>query len=345
MKDIVKIGALMERLPVVLRDAVHVALKSEGLNEDDVDVKRRSASADAQFEEGERAAVQYVSTHHIDRDNEVVVPSGIALNEFRLAPQVLVNHDYSELPIGSDDWIKPDEVGLLAKTRYSTIQRADDVFTLKQEGHLRTSSIGFVPLAWTMPGRNDWDKTLSQITSKWSDLAKGAANITRIITRSLLLEHSEVSVPANIHALTLAVAKGAVKLTDEMKQTIGIDTGEAAAVNAIKALLKNGTITPDEATKQIALLTFGVEPDKGKEKAPEKKQDPEQERIEISDKTLTALEKLEKSITLPVTPAASGEPVTLAGDIRVISEPRTIGKGGALGGVIHNAIDKARGRL
>jgi len=62
---------------------------------------------DIEIKEGERAAIRYVTTPHLDRDSEILVPTGAMLDDFRQSPSVLYGHDYRSLPIGKDLWIKP----------------------------------------------------------------------------------------------------------------------------------------------------------------------------------------------------------------------------------------------
>lgn len=69
---------------------------------DDIDYVRKGIPIDPQeitIEDGERAAIRFVSTPHLDRDNEILMPDGAVLDAFRESPTVLYGHDYSSLPI------------------------------------------------------------------------------------------------------------------------------------------------------------------------------------------------------------------------------------------------------
>jgi len=213
MKTVLNLGQLLPMLPAAVRDGINAQAHEAGHSDADKLVLTREAhsqQAKVGDELGPRTAVRYVSARTIDRDNEIVVPGGIDLREFRKYAHVLWGHNYSLPPIGSDTEIEPDEYGLRATTRYADTGEgtlANVVWALVQQGHQKASSIGFVPLAWTQPGHNDWDKTVRKLTADWPEFAKRADKVERVITRSLLLEHSDVSVPANPDANMLAVAK------------------------------------------------------------------------------------------------------------------------------------------
>ena len=191
--------------------------------EDATVIRKRVARDIEEVKPGERAVIQYVSTYHSDRDREVMVPRGAILDEFKKAPQVLWGHDYSQPPIGSDEWIRVDDNGILAKTIYATTDRAEEIFRLKQEGHLRTQSVGFVPIEYVERDGPGWAQTTKALARKWGvDSDAHFKGTDRIHTKWLLLEHSDVSVPSNINALQLAVSKG-LDISPEMLRDLGVD--------------------------------------------------------------------------------------------------------------------------
>lgn len=216
-----KIMSLIKLLPN-LPEEVREKITALGLPEDMPALRKEMAKAPESFDEGERAVISYVSTRDIDRDKEIMLPEGCILDDFLLAPQVLWGHDYSEPPIGSDDWIKADKYGIKAKTRYATTDRAEEIWTLKREGHLKTSSVGFIPIESVEKDGPGWAEVIKKLGEKWEVKPKHFAEVNRIYTKWLLLEHSDVSVPSNPHALTLAVAKG-LKISDKTIRELGID--------------------------------------------------------------------------------------------------------------------------
>ncbi|MDO8794387.1 MAG: HK97 family phage prohead protease [Vicinamibacterales bacterium] len=219
MKDRFPLRKLLPILPQEMVQAIREAVPDVNAAE----FRRKAAVQPVEeLADGERAAIRYVSTRDIDRDSEIMVPKGAELTQFRLAPQVLWGHDYSQPPIGSDEWIQVDDYGLKAKTLFATTPRADEIWTLVKEGHLRTSSIGFVPLESVQSGGPGWAAEVNKLSRQWEMESTEFESVKQIYTKWLLLEHSDVSVPANIHALTQAVAKG-LTLSLMLRKDLGIE--------------------------------------------------------------------------------------------------------------------------
>jgi HK97 family phage prohead protease len=144
---------------------------------------------------GKREIIACISTTAVDRQNEVVLPTGM-LRKNHAGMTVFYNHDTSR-PIGVTLWIKPHDGKILAKFRCTDkTPFARDIFALAQDGVLRTYSIGFRPLESSPP-------TAAEIRQhpEWADAVR--------VHRSWeLLEFSLVGVPANPEALMLAISKG-----------------------------------------------------------------------------------------------------------------------------------------
>ena len=135
-----------------------------------------------QLDKTERSITSYVSAKSIDRDNDIVIPEGIDLVNYKKNPVVLFNHDWRIPAIGTSLWQKADSKGLLAKTKFGSTPFADDIFTLHIEDILKAWSISFYPKKWVF----DEDKKLTTFTE------------------SELLEYSSVNIPANPDALNEA---------------------------------------------------------------------------------------------------------------------------------------------
>jgi HK97 family phage prohead protease len=161
---------------------------------------RRKGMADTQVQAGEqRVDVSRVSTRRMDRDFEIVEPSGIELDDYRLNPIVLFGHDHDR-PVGKALWVKADQDGLIAKTQYVTRPDGyqgewlpDFVWGMVQQNVLTGKSIGFLPLEVREPEPAE---------------VGAQPSLQAVITRSLLLEYSVVSVPANPAALVESIGKG-----------------------------------------------------------------------------------------------------------------------------------------
>tara|TARA_R110002051_G_scaffold319494_1_gene403640 strand:+ start:1161 stop:2024 length:864 start_codon:yes stop_codon:yes gene_type:complete len=164
-----------------------------------------------------RTVTAKISTTSIDRDGEVLLPSGIDLKDFRKNPVVLLNHDQGGLPVGRALSVKRQSDGIIAEVQFaerpaghpSSVEWIPDtVFNLFQQGILKAFSVGFIPLEMREPTDKDYKKfgdDVRNVISKWS-----------------LLEFSVVNVPANQDALVLQVAKNHKWLADEWK----IDSGQ-----------------------------------------------------------------------------------------------------------------------
>lgn len=218
MKTRFPLSKLLPMLPGEVASAV-----KEHINPDDAELRRKgTAGARAQIEDGERAAIQVISTRDIDRDGEILDPKGAVLTEYLLNPVVMWNHDYSLPPIGSSEWVKASADTLTAKTLYSETPFADEIYTLKREGHLRAASVGFVPLEFVWNGGPGWSDAVERYAEKWAMKPKDFGKVGAIHTKWLLLEHSDVPIPANPHALVTAVGKG-LSLSPTLRKQFGID--------------------------------------------------------------------------------------------------------------------------
>lgn len=160
-------------------------------------MQKKTFEFDISVDPGKREVVSIISTDAIDRDGEVVLPSGLKKKNYAGNPVVLVNHNYESLPIGKSLWIKTAGDKVLAKTYITDkTQLGQDVFGLLQDGILNAVSIGFVPSKSGAP------------TEKEIKARPELAAAKNMIREWELLEYSFVTVPCNPEALTLAVSKG-----------------------------------------------------------------------------------------------------------------------------------------
>ena len=181
----------------------------------------------------ERTIDSYINTITKDRDAEVVLPEGAMLDDYKRLPIVLFGHRYDELGVGINDWIvsththnKERNYGLIARTRYASIKAnpfADQVYNWRLEGMPMGESIGFVPVEFVTPDDSAWDKLHDGWVKRVTAFLKGKGEeltadifegVKRIFTKWLLLEYSDVMVPSNPYAVTLAVEKGLISNDD-----------------------------------------------------------------------------------------------------------------------------------
>ena len=149
-----------------------------------------------------------ISTEAVDRDREVVVARGLDFTEYRKNPVVLFMHDaYS--PIGkcaSGPTLRRRNkvTEVVATTEFAETKLAEEVFGLVNGGFVRGISIGMNPstMERTPPSPVEIRKK-----PYWSE--------ARAVIRSAeIIEYSFVSIPANADALTEAVSKGLIKMTE-----------------------------------------------------------------------------------------------------------------------------------
>lgn len=143
------------------------------------------------IDEKEMTLTAFVSTNARDRMDEVLMPEGVDMTNFKKNPVVLWAHDYGAPPIGKAQWIKREGDGIISKVKFAPTPFAQEIFQLYKEGFLKAFSVGFIP-------------------KKYED-GDGEKKPRRTYTAWELLEYSAVPVPANPEALTLAIEKGVLK--------------------------------------------------------------------------------------------------------------------------------------
>lgn len=183
-----------------------------------------TTKAPAEVNSGERSDVSWISSESPDRAGEVVVAKGMNDAQFAANPIVTLGHAYSLPPVGKSLWRKRvkdgSKVGIKAKTIYPPRPEtwpagdpwpSDQVFALIQAGLLQGKSIGFLPTKVHAPDskevrKNNWGESVGLVIDEW-----------------LLLEYACVFLPANQDALVESVAKGEVRLTDEVRLALGLE--------------------------------------------------------------------------------------------------------------------------
>jgi hypothetical protein len=191
----------------------------------------------------DRTEVSKITTEAVDRDREIVVAKGIDLAAFRSNPVVLLNHNWTGLPLGKALWVKNEGNGLSAKTQYAKRPQEhtgewvpESVYSLIKQDMLPGKSIGFLPLEARPPEK-------AEIAQR-----PELKDVRRIITKSILLEYSVVGIPSNPEALVTikgfpALAKAldlpVLDLTGDGEPMEGAVTlpGLLAELQALKALI------------------------------------------------------------------------------------------------------------
>lgn len=88
------------------------------------------------------------STGSLDRDEEILEPTGWNLDNFRKSPRLLWSHDPHLLPIGKVTDIKINEKGLIFDAEFAEKENpfAHQVANLVKNGFINSFSVGFKPL-------------------------------------------------------------------------------------------------------------------------------------------------------------------------------------------------------
>ena len=191
-------------------DSIAAAIMQEhGKEISDLEFIRKGIQAEGvEVDDDARTITSYVSTAMVDRDDEVMAPKGVLLAHYIKNPVVLWAHKYDVLPVGKSLWIKTNERGLISKTQYAKHGFADDVYQYRKDGFPMAESVGFIPLSM-IEGKNIKDANRAELGIPEDVDLSGAK---RIYDKWVLLEYSDVPVPANPEALELAKSKGLVQV-------------------------------------------------------------------------------------------------------------------------------------
>ncbi len=160
-------------------------------------------------EPGERWVLARINTIAIDRDGDVLMPSGVILDDFNVNPVVNFGHPTRPgghpMPVGKVVSMSQKPSEIVAKVLFSERPAEhpeqvewvpDTLMHLFKEGILRGFSVGFT----VGPG--------GVRAANMKDRARFGDGVERVITKWRLAELSIVAVPANQEALAMAVSKG-----------------------------------------------------------------------------------------------------------------------------------------
>lgn len=169
----------------------------------------------------------YASTGDIDRTNEIVEPSAFSgtMRDYMKFPVLLVNHKFSDTPIGKVIEYQIDDTGLWIKANIYDTPKGREVKLLIDAGVLRSFSIGFNIVRYET----------------------GTDNSPFKITELRLIEISIVNSPANMEALIdEAQSKGIV-----LKSLISENPHEGRGTKGVKMDPKEVQKTVDESLSPV----------------------------------------------------------------------------------------------
>jgi len=202
---------------------------------------------DVQFEANERSVIKTITTVAKDRDDEIILPDGIILDHYNKQPVVLPGHNYSGLGVGKSIWIKSikDGYGLMQKTQYAKTQLAEEYWKWQKDGFPMAASIGFIPIKSFKNGEQGFNEISKSLIDKgWID-SETIKSTKRIYTKVLLLEVSDVLVPSNQEAVTVAVSKG---LLPDANSVIHFSEEEEKQIKLVMKNINKGDVDGDTAS-------------------------------------------------------------------------------------------------
>jgi len=166
-----------------------------------------------------------ITTHAIDRDQDVVIPSGMNSKEYEQNPVLLYSHDPNK-PIGKmvtmrrgESSIDADFVLAPRPETHEGEWLPDTVGALMKFGALKGVSIGYMPLDGGVRNASKEDST------------KYGGGVKRVYSKWKLLEVSVVSIPSNQEALINAVSKGIV--SQASLKALGCDVPDVIAMQPV----------------------------------------------------------------------------------------------------------------
>lgn len=166
------------------------------------------------IDEEQRTVVATISTGIVDRDNEVLDPRGVMLENFAKNPVIPWAHQTLLPPIAKALWIKKGRKQIISKVKFATTERAEEIWQLFKGKFLRAFSVGFLPKEGHRPTPEDIRKN--------PDLADARF----WYTKWELTEFSPVTVPSNPDALAIAVKNKNISLSKELLQELEIEVEE-----------------------------------------------------------------------------------------------------------------------
>jgi len=179
-----------------------------------------------------------ITTDDLDRQGEIVMPTGMKADKYMTNPVVMWAHDYTKPPIGKAISLKVTPNSVISQFQFDprgVYDEADRIHDLWDAGYINTVSIGFIAL----------------------DMDASAAVPT--ITSWELLEYSLVPVPANANALRrdLDLVTMAANKLDPLTVHVDVQVKEGRVLSAHNLELVKNAI--DALT---ALVEAAEPPDK-----------------------------------------------------------------------------------
>jgi len=152
-----------------------------------------------------------ISTNIPDRDEDILEPQGVKLENYRANPCVLFAHNYENLPVGRSvrETVYPDYIE--SEVEFAPTEFAQDVRKLCEGGFLRAASVGFIGHKFEPIEGSKYGKRYTE----WE-----------------LLEWSVVPVPSNFGSLIQNAKSKGVNLDAMEKELSQLEQKAGAAISA-----------------------------------------------------------------------------------------------------------------
>jgi len=270
LKSVISVPDINQYLDGII-EIVKPFAEKQGVSPEDMQVKiaTRKFEKGMKLADGENAVIQTISTRDMDRDREIVMPKGLVLDQFLLAPHVLLGHNHASLPIGISPDIQASKKDVQAKTFFAPTDRGQETSTLVKGGFLKTASIGFIPLEIAEKGSDDFKRITHNMMRSAPEFAETAEQVNRFHLKSLLLEWSYVSVASNFNALTQQIGKGELEIGEEWLKELKADPDDSTPVEKKSAPVEIKTEPAPEPPKEKKRL---IKPVRTIEPLPEKRE-------------------------------------------------------------------------
>ena len=210
----------------------------------DSEVSRKSYTMPTVKVDGdERTFASTMTTPIEDREGEVVVTAGMDTKQYSKNPVLCWSHTYSVLPVGKAVEVEASPTGLVGKFKVATTGFANDVWQLIKDGMLNAVSIGFIRMQTYKRGQPGFVEACKQYGVEIT------ATLTRITTKSVLVETSLVCTPCNREALVYAVAS---KGLTEIACKLGVEVVETGDMGSEDLAIKGSEAAKPYPTEHAA---------------------------------------------------------------------------------------------
>lgn len=223
MKKLVFLRDIAGHMPKAIRIEIQKAVNDYATATiQRIEVKQDAATA--KIEDSKRGGIIYLSTRHVDTAGDIVMPNGWDLSYYeKTGAKGLWSHNPNMLPIYTANWTKPDEIGLKQEIKFADHQMAEDCWQLFKGGFLQTFSAGFHATQGMMQGEKGFTEKLQMMAAEWPELKNVLDKVQRVIQKQVLFESSLCNLPCNPYCMAQEVSKGAVTISDTMKQAIHLE--------------------------------------------------------------------------------------------------------------------------